>query len=38
MKMELVIKAEGPCKIVKIFVSEGEFVEASQNLVELQYS
>ncbi len=26
MKMELVIKAPSPCKIVKIFVAEGEFV------------
>lgn len=33
MKMELVIKAESTCKVVKIFVGEGEFVEAGQKLV-----
>ena len=36
MKMELVIKAPTSCKVVKIFVVEGEFVEASKILVEIE--
>lgn len=34
--MELVIKAPTACKVVKIFVVEGEFVEASKILVEIE--
>lgn len=37
MKMELVIKAQFDCKIVKLNVAENEFVEASKALVELEH-
>jgi 3-methylcrotonyl-CoA carboxylase alpha subunit len=36
MKMELVLKAEWDAKVVKLDVKEGEFVEASKVLVELE--
>ena len=35
MKMELVLKAESDCKIVKVLMKENDFVEASKVLVEL---
>lgn len=37
MKMELVIKAQFDCVIVKLNVAENEFVEASKALVELSH-
>lgn len=37
MKMELVIKAQFDCKIVKLNVAEGDFVEAGKPLVELEH-
>jgi 3-methylcrotonyl-CoA carboxylase alpha subunit len=37
MKMELVIKAQFDCKIVKVNVAEGDFVEAAKPLVELEH-
>jgi biotin carboxyl carrier protein len=36
MKMELVIKAEFDCTIVKINVNESDFVEAGKEIVELE--
>lgn len=37
MKMELVIKAQFDCKIVKVNVADGDFVEAGKPLVELEH-
>ena len=37
MKMELVIRAQFDCKIVKLNVSENAFVEAGKVLVELEH-
>lgn len=37
MKMELVLKAEFDCKIVKLDVSENTFVEAGKILIELEH-
>lgn len=37
MKMELVIKAQFDCRIVKVNVAEGDFVEAAKPLVELEH-
>lgn len=36
MKMELVLKADRDCKVVKINVKDGEFVEAGKVLAELE--
>lgn len=37
MKMQLVLKAEFDCKIVKLDVSENTFVEAGKILIELEH-
>jgi biotin carboxyl carrier protein len=35
MKLELVIKAEFNCTLVKMYVHEGQFVQAGQKLFEV---
>ena len=36
MKMELVMRADFACKVVKVLVKEGQFVEAGQIMVEVE--
>lgn len=37
MKMELVLKADYNCRVVKINVKENDFVEAGSVLIELEH-